>query len=103
MRFLRKWAKRALAVFAVIAVTFFAVRIYQAERGPPLERWHTYFPYEMSAKELDRTDWPKYLAAEAEAFDAVGAEITQKLAPEDRIPIKSVFRRQSGLPAPPAE
>ena len=45
----------------------------------------------MSAKELDRTDWTKYLAAEAEAFDAVGAEITQKLAPEDRIPINRYF------------
>jgi hypothetical protein len=40
---------------------FFAVRVYDSQRGPPLARWHTYIPHELSASELDSADWKEYL------------------------------------------
>jgi hypothetical protein len=54
-----KWASILLAV---AAITFFAIRVYAAQRGPPLARWHTYVPHDLKAKELDATDWDHYLA-----------------------------------------
>ena len=53
-----KWASILLAV---VAITFFAIRVYAAQRGPSLSRWHTYVPHDLKAKELDATDWDHYL------------------------------------------
>ena len=67
--------------------------------GPPLERWHTYVPHEMRAKELDAADWNRYLAEEARIFAALRSEVTQKLDPEDRVPFNRYF---DGSPVYPA-
>jgi alpha-beta hydrolase superfamily lysophospholipase len=93
-----KWTKRTVAVLAILAVVFFSIRIYDAERGPALKPWHTYYPEELSAKALDRTDWPAYLAAEAKAFEAIRAEVTQKLTAEDRAPINRYFEASPVYP-----
>jgi alpha-beta hydrolase superfamily lysophospholipase len=66
-------------------------RIYQTHRGLPLARWHTYVPHELSAKELDGTDWNRYLAEEARIFDGLRTEVTQKLPPGERIPVNRYF------------
>ena len=63
--------KRAALLVALIAITLMAVRIWDAQRGPPLELWHTFAPVELSADELDEADWSGYLAAEQAAFDDV--------------------------------
>jgi hypothetical protein len=47
-----KIAKRAAVLLAVIAITLMAVGIYDTQRGPPLELWHTYAPSEPSADEI---------------------------------------------------
>jgi alpha-beta hydrolase superfamily lysophospholipase len=83
--------RRLALVFAAVVVTFLAVRIYDTERGPPLEPWHTFAPTEMSAAELDRADWAGYLATEARIFEDVRREVTQKLGPEDRVPVNRYF------------
>jgi alpha-beta hydrolase superfamily lysophospholipase len=80
-----KFLKRAAAVLAVSALTLFGVRAYDAYRAEPLNRWHTYVPHELGAKELAEADWTRYLAAEAEAFAAVAKEVTGKLEPEERV------------------
>jgi predicted PurR-regulated permease PerM len=72
---LTKWAKRIFVLLGVAALTFFAVRVYDAHRGPPLHRWHTYVPVELSAKELDAGDWTQYLDAEARIFDSLREEV----------------------------
>ena len=54
-----KWASILLAL---AAITFFAIRLYDIQRGPPLARWHTFVPHELRAKELDAADWGRYLA-----------------------------------------
>ena len=64
-----KWLKRALLVLTVIALTLFAVRAYDSQRGPPLDLWHTHVPHELVADEIDRTNWAAYLAKENALFD----------------------------------
>jgi alpha-beta hydrolase superfamily lysophospholipase len=91
--------KRAAVLLAAIAVTLMAVRIYDTQRGPPLELWHTYAPPELSADEIDHADWNQYLAAEAAAFDAMHREVDEQLDPEDRVPVNRYFK---GSPVHPA-
>lgn len=89
--FIGKTLKRGGAVLAIVALSLLGLRIYDTQRGAPLEPWHTYVPHELSIKELDRGGWDDYLKAEAAAFAGVRAEVTQKLAPEERVPVNRYF------------
>jgi alpha-beta hydrolase superfamily lysophospholipase len=91
-----KWLSILLGI---AAIGFFAIRVYETQRGPPLARWHTYAPHEMRAKELDAADWSRYLAEEAKIFEALRTEVTQKLDPDDRVPLNRYF---DGSPVYPA-
>ena len=88
---LLKFAKRALALIAVSALTLLAVRAYDSQRGPGLELWHTYVPHELTAAELDKADWAAYLKAEAGMFQAVKAEVVARLDAEARVPGNRYF------------
>jgi alpha-beta hydrolase superfamily lysophospholipase len=83
-----KWAS---VLLVVAAISFLAIRVVWVQRGPPLALWHTYVPHELRAKELDASDWNRYLAEEARIFESVRTEVTQKLDPEDRIPLNRYF------------
>ena len=83
--------KRAVVLLAVIGVTLLAVRVYDTQRGPPLEPWHTYIPSELGAQQLDKTDWAGYLKAEETIFNLLRTEVTQKLEAEDRVPVNRYF------------
>ena len=78
---LLKWFAVALVI---VMATVLAVRAYDAQRGPPLELWHTFVPHELSAKEIDASDWRQYMAAEEKAFAGVQAEVTERLEPHAR-------------------
>ena len=86
-----KLLKRGAVLLAVIALTLLAVRAFDSQRGPPLERWHTYIPRELTAVEIARADWTAYLAAEQAILDDVRAEVTLKLDPEARTPANRYF------------
>ncbi|HYZ26556.1 MAG TPA: hypothetical protein VE597_06590 [Geminicoccaceae bacterium] len=86
-----RYLKRGAVVLVVVALALIAVRIYDTQRGPPLELWHTHVPAEMSPDELDRAGWSRYLAVEQAIFDDVRAEVTAKLDVEDRIPVNRYF------------
>jgi alpha-beta hydrolase superfamily lysophospholipase len=86
-----KLVKRGALLLAVILITLIGVRIYDTQRGLPLEPWHIYAPPEMSADEIDHADWGRYLAAEQAAFDDVRAEVTAKLDPSERVPVNRYF------------
>ncbi len=83
--------KRAAVWLTVIGVTLLAVRVYDTQRGAPLEPWHTYIPPELSAQELDKTDWAGYLKAEQAIFDLLRTEVTQKLEAKDRVQVNRYF------------
>lgn len=84
-------SRRAAVVVFVSLTTLLAIRAYDSQRGPPLEPWHTYVPHELSAKALDQGNWAQYLKAEDAIFDSLRTEVTQKLAPEDRVPFNRYF------------
>jgi alpha-beta hydrolase superfamily lysophospholipase len=91
MRAAIRWGKRVAAALAVCLVTFLGVRVWDSQRGLPLEPWHTYVPEELTASELDKADWAQYLAAEAAIFDSLRTEVTQKLGPDERVPVNRYF------------
>jgi alpha-beta hydrolase superfamily lysophospholipase len=83
--------RRTLILLAIVAITLFAIRVYDIGRGPPLAVWHTYVPHELKSKELDAADWTQYLTQEAKIFEAVKTEVTQKLDPGDQVPMNRYF------------
>jgi alpha-beta hydrolase superfamily lysophospholipase len=87
------------ALLGMALLTFLAVRIYDTQRGLPLERWHTYVPHELRAEKLEAADWTQYLTAEATIFDDVRREVSQRLKPGDRVPANRYF---DGSPVYPA-
>lgn len=84
---------------AVALLTVLAVRAYDSQRGPPLELWHTFVPHELTARQIDASDWAAYLAAEATSFAEVRAEVTDKLGPESQ---NAGNRYYAGSPIYPA-
>lgn len=97
--FIGKTLKRGGAVLAIVALSLLGLRIYDTQRGAPLEPWHTFVPEELSIKELDRAGWSDYLKAEEKAFASVRAEVTQKLDPEERVPVNRYFDGSAIHPA----
>ena len=72
-----------VGVLSVVTV-FATVRAVGSLDGPPLMPWHTYVPEELDADALDATDWAVYLAAERRIFDAVRAEVWERVPEETR-------------------
>lgn len=83
-----KWA---FVLVAAVGVTSLAFRSYRAIGGSALQPWHTLVPRELSADQMDKADWTRYLAQEAEIMASVRVEVSQKLAPGDRVPINRYF------------
>ena len=59
-----KLIKRTALLLAVVVVTLLAIRIYDTQRAPPLEPWHTFIPHELKARAIDDASWSDYLKAE---------------------------------------
>jgi len=59
----RKWktVKRRLwrLVIGVVVLLLLLLifRIYEAERGPALHRWHTWIPHELIVEQLDKAGY----------------------------------------------
>lgn len=84
-RLVKRIAKWGLFAAAGIVLLVSAVRIYQAQTGPALSRWHTYVPQEMRRADIEKSDWAAYLKAEERLFQEMNAEVTQKLGPDERV------------------
>src|SRR5690349_3005455 len=81
----------ALVLTVVASVVLLAIRSYGSLNGPRLEPWHTFVPKELKADQLDKTDWARYLIEEDKIMASVRAEVSQKLAPDERVPINRYF------------
>ncbi|WP_299999128.1 carboxylesterase [uncultured Cedecea sp.] len=86
IRVIRRWTIRIVLLIVVMLLTLLVIRIYDTQRGPKLELWHTFVPDDMDAAEIDKSDWTDYLKAEKKLFDEVKTNVTDKLNPEARIP-----------------
>ena len=91
MRVLSRWGVRLAGLFLAALVIFLGVRAWESQRGLPLEPWHTHVPDDVTAAEIEGLDWNGYLAAEEGVFAEVRAEVTQKLDPEERVPVNRYF------------
>jgi len=98
LRTLFRRLKKLLLVLILVVITLLAVRTYDALQGPPLEPWHKLVPDELSAEQLDNSDWPAYLRAEQQAFVEVKQEVTDKLDAEERIPLNRYYDRSPIYP-----
>ncbi len=87
-----KSAKMIIYACLIVLLTIFAVRMFDAQRGPALEKWHTYIPYEMSRVDIENSNWTTYLAAEQRTFAEMQAEVSQKLDADARIPSGRYFK-----------
>lgn len=86
-----KLVKWIAIVTGTVLLTVLALRVYQTQRGLPLEPWHLYAPQEMSEGDLDSADWSAYLAAEEKIFDSLRINVTQRLPTEERTPFNRYF------------
>jgi alpha-beta hydrolase superfamily lysophospholipase len=91
MRRLLKLAKTVVVLIVLAVVGLLVIRAWDSQRGPPLAVWHTYVPHDLTARYIEKLDWAGYLKAEAELFERVRANVTQKLEPGDRIPANRYF------------
>jgi alpha-beta hydrolase superfamily lysophospholipase len=78
-------------VLGAVLLTILGVRIYDSQRGPDLQPWHTFVPDELDRDELAEADWDDYLAAEEAAFEQVREEVTDQLEPGARMPSNRYF------------
>ncbi|WP_413728817.1 alpha/beta hydrolase [Sodalis sp. RH19] len=86
---------RLLMVAVILGLAAFAIRIYETERGPELQLWHTYVPQDMHADEIDKATWADYIAAEKKLFQSVRENVTDKLDISQQTPLNRYF---SGSP-----
>lgn len=94
-----KFLKWTLLLVAVVSIAALALRAYRSFNGPPLQPWHTFVPHELTADELDQSDWTQYIARENDIMASVRANVSQKLPPGDRIPINRYFEGSPVYPA----
>jgi len=83
-----KWIALLLLTILILVLAWSA---YNAVRGPKLSLWHTFVPTELTAAQIDKADWPQYLAAEQKIFDEVRTQVTDKLPEDERIPSNRYF------------
>jgi len=78
-------------VLGAVLLTILGVRIYDSQRGPDLQPWHTFVPDELDRGQLAEADWDDYLAAEQTAFEQVREQVTERLEPEAQTPSNRYF------------
>ncbi|WP_419963375.1 alpha/beta hydrolase [Pantoea vagans] len=85
----RLW--RSTLVVGLVLLLLLIIRIYEAERGPELHRWHTWIPHELTAEQLDKAGYADYLNAENHLFDEMKQQVTDKLDADERTPLNRYF------------
>jgi len=91
LRLLLAVAKWTAIVILIFFVSLLGIRAWDSQRGDPLALWQTYVPHELTAAEIDATDWSGYLAAEQRVFDEVKAQVSDKLDAADRVVTNRYF------------
>ncbi|KAA5923399.1 alpha/beta hydrolase [Pantoea sp. Bo_2] len=85
----RLW--RSMIVVGLVLLLLLIIRIYEAERGPELHRWHTWIPHELTVEQLDKAGYADYLNAENHLFDEMKQQVTEKLDADEKTPLNRYF------------
>ncbi|WP_267224505.1 alpha/beta hydrolase [Dyella silvae] len=91
LRALIKLGKWTAIVLLVFLVSLLGIRAWDSQQGDPLALWQTYVPHELTAAEIDATDWQGYLAAEDRLFDEVRTQVSDKLPSSERVATNRYF------------
>jgi alpha-beta hydrolase superfamily lysophospholipase len=86
-----KLLRRGIVIVILAMVVTLALRVWDTERGPSLEPWHTYVPADMHAEEIDKSDWAQYLRREESIFSDVRREVVDKIDEAARVPGNRYF------------
>lgn len=76
---LRSAIKYLLLLLTTVLITVLALRLYQAEQGPPLAPWHTQAPDEWQASQIDGADWAGWLLQEQRVMLQVKQQVSDRL------------------------
>ncbi|MDH2067137.1 alpha/beta hydrolase [Pantoea sp. GD03673] len=82
---------RLTLVIGLLLLLLLIIRIYEAERGPELHRWHTWIPHELTVEQIDSARFADYLSAENHLFEEMKQQVTDKLDAEDKTPLNRYF------------
>ena len=91
LRALLKIGKWTAIVILIFLLSLLGIRAWDSQRGDPLALWQTYVPHELTAAEIDATDWTGYLAAEQRVFDEVKTQVSDKLDASERVATNRYF------------
>ena len=91
LRLLIRTCKWTAIIVLIFLVAVLAIRAWDSQQGAPLAPWQTFVPDELSAEQLDATDWQGYLVAEDRAFAEMKREVTDKLEPSQRVTTNRYF------------
>jgi len=83
--------RRGIVVVILAMVATLVFRVWDTQRGPALEPWHTYVPADMHADEIDKSDWAAYLRHEDSIFRDVRREVVDKIDETARVPGNRYF------------
>lgn len=86
-----KWIKRIALLIVVLTIGILAARIYDSQRGPSLQLWHTFVPHDMKANAIDKASWADYLTAEDALFKDVKLNVTDKLDSRVQTPLNRYY------------
>lgn len=93
-----RFLRRSLILVVVVAGAILVFRAWDSQRGPPLELWHTYVPNDLHAAEIDKSDWPAYLAREDAIFRDVRREVVDKVDVETAGPVNRYYAGSTVYP-----
>lgn len=93
-----KWTKRLVLLVVFVLLGVLGTRVYDIQSQPALQRWHTFVPHEMRAKEIDKANWQDYINAENRLFESVLANVTDKLSPDEQIPFNRYYAKSANYP-----
>lgn len=85
------WLKRIVLSLLLLIVGALGLRLYDIQRGPELQLWHTWVPHEMDADEIDNADWNDYINKENALFSEVKRQVTDKLDAEQQTELNRYY------------
>ena len=94
-----KTVKKIFVLLLVFLVALIAIRIYDTERGPKLQAWHTWTPDEMSVAQVDNASFSDYLAREDDIYKNLKENVTDKIPESEKTELNRYY--ENSLVYPP--
>ncbi|WP_127959649.1 alpha/beta hydrolase [Serratia microhaemolytica] len=86
-----KWMKRIVFMLVFLFIGALGLRVYETQRGPSLQLWHTFIPHEMHADQIDNASWADYMKAEDKVFNEVQLNVTNQLPANQQIALNRYY------------